>query len=481
VLVWRFDRGSRDMTDALLLRKEVARNNGWLESSTQGKIDNTPMGEMLLALYSFAAATELDAMVARTRGGLRSRAESGKLLVAAYPLFGYTYTPDKSTYVIDEETAETVRRVYALVLEGKGTREIARILTAEGCETPSQVLQRRGQRGKAKVGAQWVRKTILCLLQNPAYKGQHGSYRYKAERTSNGHRRLVLREEGDATVIAHSIPAIVSEQDWQAAQQALKLRMLGPGRTAEQTATLLTRGFGQCGYCGRPLHSTAGHNGARYYQCGRTTLERDEVTGCPTAWGAKATPIDEAVWAKVAETGADIEHVKRVLAAKRARQQDTIDALAQHQQDTVDELANTERKMGNLVRRISCEDDDAIAAGYRMELQRLTAYKADLVKRRDGASAEYNRAMHQLSRFIEAHRLLVSLADNPDPEFHALLTQGLTREQKRNVMASLGVKVRIYRKDDPYTLEQGRRWKIVYGDEGHGASEAENDQLWSAQ
>ena len=50
----------------------------------------------------------------------------------------------KNQWIIDEEAAEVVRRIYRMSLEGKGPYEIARILSEEQIERPSYYLAKRG-------------------------------------------------------------------------------------------------------------------------------------------------------------------------------------------------------------------------------------------------------------------------------------------------------------------------------------------------
>ena len=45
-----------------------------------------------------------------------------------------------SHWIIDEEAAEVVRRIYRIAIEGKGPYEIARILATEKVERPSYYL-----------------------------------------------------------------------------------------------------------------------------------------------------------------------------------------------------------------------------------------------------------------------------------------------------------------------------------------------------
>lgn len=73
-----------------------------------------------------------------------SRGMSGKH-TSNHCIYGYKKDPnDKDHWIIDEEAAEVVRRIYRMAIEGKGPYEIARILATEKIERPSYYLAQRG-------------------------------------------------------------------------------------------------------------------------------------------------------------------------------------------------------------------------------------------------------------------------------------------------------------------------------------------------
>lgn len=64
------------------------------------------------------------------------RDKSGKHLCP--PVYGYKKSKtDKNLWVIDEPTAEVVRKIFKLCIDGYGPVQIARILTEQGIPTPT--------------------------------------------------------------------------------------------------------------------------------------------------------------------------------------------------------------------------------------------------------------------------------------------------------------------------------------------------------
>jgi hypothetical protein len=186
------------------------------------------------------------------------------------------------------------------------------------------------------------------------------------------------------------------------------------------------------------------------------------VKPCPTFWGAQTAIIDEQVWATVMKTGKDMEHVKRVLASKREQAQARLDALGGTHETIAAELADVEKHQTILRRRMATEGDDTIAAQNRVTLAELNARHAELEMRRMALSKGEDKFARVLRMFEETRVFLVEKARAEGIQ----MPLNLTRAEKRRIMHSLGIKVRLYRKDDPYTIEHNRRWELKFADAG---------------
>ena len=85
------------------------------------------------------------------------RFADGKVTVPFKRFLGYDRGED-GNLVINEEQAETVRRIYGLFLQGRSPHAIAKLLTAEGIPSP----------GGKEV---WSSSTVKSILTNEKYKG----------------------------------------------------------------------------------------------------------------------------------------------------------------------------------------------------------------------------------------------------------------------------------------------------------------------
>lgn len=159
-------------------------------------------------------------------------------------------------FVVIEERAEVVRRIYREAIEGFGLGVITKRLNAD--QVPALGL-----------ADYWGRSYVAKVLNNRAVFGEYQPH------TGRGSTR---RKDGEP--IPAYYPEIVSEETWHAAQAALSSRRMKEGRPAKETvnvfAGLLKDAVSGSGLyrrdpssaskknSGRPVYiSTAAHNGAK--------------------------------------------------------------------------------------------------------------------------------------------------------------------------------------------------------------------------
>ena len=118
----------------------------------------------------------------KQKTAIRVKGESGKPTTNC-AIYGYKKDPnDKDHWIIDEEAAEVVRRIYRMALESKGPYEIARILALEKVERPSYYLAQRGV-GKHQSNFNpaerytWRGGTVADILSKPEYMGHTVNFR----------------------------------------------------------------------------------------------------------------------------------------------------------------------------------------------------------------------------------------------------------------------------------------------------------------
>lgn len=152
--VSRFARNTVDSLTTIRLLKEHGVEC-YFEKENIFTFDSK--GELLLTIMSSIAQEEARSISENCTWGQRKRFADGKVTVPFSRFLGYDRGEDGSL-VVNEEQAQTVRRIYGLFLQGETTYGIAKLLTWEGVPTPGG-------------GKKWSRLVIESILTNEKYKG----------------------------------------------------------------------------------------------------------------------------------------------------------------------------------------------------------------------------------------------------------------------------------------------------------------------
>lgn len=271
---------------------------------------------MIKNSYSFAAELELENIRARTYAGKKARVHSGRLPAAPRPKYGYRYTDDKKErYEPHPETADVVRRIFAMSAGGATIRAIALTLTKEGVPTPSQQLVMDGYPPvKSASATEWRRSMVGRMLRDQAYVGKLVGHAVKVTFTTRKHpvtgesipvRRATRRKAGDPDSYQYSpdvCPPLVTEEAFAAVAERLKTNKEQASRNTKHPEEVLLRsGLALCGHCGRKLgvRWSTGNSGKGYrvrvYTC---IARRQSPADCPAPKHINivAENLDSAAW-----------------------------------------------------------------------------------------------------------------------------------------------------------------------------------------
>ena len=215
---------------------------------------------------------------------LRARGMEGKH-TTNNAIYGYRKSEeDKNQWVIDEEAAEVVRRIYRMSLEGKGPYELARILSEEQIERPSYYLAKRGlgtcrSNNNTATPYVWRGATVRDILSKPEYMGHTVNFRSYKESYKDKRAKKTPKE--DWVIFKNTQEAIVSEEMWNKVQELRK--------TVRRTDTVGEAnpftGLLYCADCGAKMYNHRGGAGrARNWKGelnGKRRPDRDEYN-CST-------------------------------------------------------------------------------------------------------------------------------------------------------------------------------------------------------
>lgn len=258
VVVYKLDRLSRSVLDTVTLVLQEWEGVCSVRS-TREPIDTTnPTGSILFYMLASYAEWERSTIRERTLSGKIKRAQQGKNPGFSAP-YGYRKGTTPGELVVDEEEAVIVRRVFREYIAGKGTNSIAKGLNDDGIR-PRKVAYFNGN---------W----LLRVIRNPIYMG---TLRYglttlatKAQRRQGGKARVAFEEPRHA-LVEGAVPALVSPEEFERAQQVMHSRSSTVGFRNRGTEFLLT-GIARC-RCGGPMRGDGREkNGdGRYYRCSST-------------------------------------------------------------------------------------------------------------------------------------------------------------------------------------------------------------------
>lgn len=286
ILIYAPDRLSRSYPHQLVLleefRKHAVRVCFIKNPPQQG---NTPEAVMMNHFQGIFAEYERALILDRSRRGRIHKAKLGEQSILPSVPFGYRRTKQVRQTMIEIEEMEAViiKQIYKFYISDLlSLNEISRKLGESGISSP------RG-------GSCWHRSTIVGILKNRAYTGsasygkteKHGGIPDKIRHYKSGihikpkHAKKV-RPEGEWFEI--SIPAIISENDFEMAQERVnKNKELSLRNTREPS---LLQGLVMCGECGcpfykrrlsRPYYHCRSHSDARMQKCSNTWVGQETL------------------------------------------------------------------------------------------------------------------------------------------------------------------------------------------------------------
>lgn len=176
VVVAKLDRLSRSLRHLLDLYTDEFEHRGVALVSVAEQFDtSTPAGRLFFQVVGSFAEFDRNLLTRRVSDGRKEKARRGGYAGGGAPL-GYRAFRGTGVLVVDEEGAATVRRVFALEVEGLSRRGIADRLNAEGRTTAE---------GKAFTHVQVGR-----ILERRAFYA--GEYEYAGVASTKGDHEPIL-------------------------------------------------------------------------------------------------------------------------------------------------------------------------------------------------------------------------------------------------------------------------------------------------
>ena len=196
------------------------------------------------------------------------------------PPYGYIKDPnDTKHWIVDDEAAQVVRRVYSMTLEGFGTEQIAAQLEKDGVLTPraywlTKGIKRPGK-GKQQPPTKWNSSTITKILSLQEYCGD--ILNFKTYSKSYKNKKRIDNDRENWVVFQDVHEAIIERAVYEQVQQ--KRGKIRKRRTNNGEHNMFS-GLLVCANCGSNLHFhfNQGNPEIKYFNCSNYKGNRGTCT-----------------------------------------------------------------------------------------------------------------------------------------------------------------------------------------------------------
>lgn len=216
--------------------------NDNVDSNIQTENDLTPFKNVFNEWYARDTSKKIRAV-------FKAKGNSGKHLTTNPP-FGYKKDPnDKEKWIIDDEAAATVKRIFQMYVDGYRISEIGHKLTEEKVETPILYYMNRGIKTNARSEYPeiWSVGTIKNMLDQVAYVGHTVNFQ-TAKKSYKNKKQVRLPKEG-WVIYRNTQEAIIDEKTFETVQQMRKAKR---ARTKYNEPNMFS-GLLYCADCGNHL------------------------------------------------------------------------------------------------------------------------------------------------------------------------------------------------------------------------------------
>lgn len=233
-------------TEVMFVEKDVrfiAVNNG-IDSASKTDNDFTPFLNIMNEWYARDSSKKVKAV-------FKAKGESGKHLTTIPP-YGYMKNPDNpNEWLVDEEAAQVVKKIFNLCLEGYGTSQIAKLLQKEQILTPRAYWVTNGRIGGYEMPDnpyKWVPDTVSAMLAKPEYLGH--TVNFKTFKKSYKSKKSYENPKENQMIFENTHEQIIDLDTWERVQE-LRKHKRRPTRTGK---TNMFSGIAYCADCGQKLY-----------------------------------------------------------------------------------------------------------------------------------------------------------------------------------------------------------------------------------
>ena len=309
VIIYDIDRLSRDTMHLLLLTEEIEKNATLVYVNSE--YNKTPEGQLFFEIRGSFAKYERVKIQDRFQRGKRGKLRKG-LPISDHQVYGYSWRedePKKGNYVINEQEAEIVRKIFDRYINSLGGyREVIDWLEEQGIPSPKGL-------------PRWSDYGFQRILHRQMYTGEYYAYTVYNKKVSA--RKFTHTPRDKSEWIPMTCPAIISKETFAKAQAKIKRNTQQKIRETKHTALL--SGILYCASCGRKMRSCkdARHPNYKYYQC--NAIAHQDKT-CQNH-SVKCEIADEHAWKEIIKICRDEKLLKKYTAEYQPPKKDSTETI----------------------------------------------------------------------------------------------------------------------------------------------------------
>ena len=196
------------------------------------------------------------------------------------PPYGYMKDPDNpKRWIVDDEAAQVVKRIYSMTLDGLGTEQIAAQLEKDGTLTPRAYWLQKGVKrpgkGKQLPPTRWNSSTVTKILSLQEYCGD--ILNFKTYSKSYKNKKRIDNDRENWVVFKDVHEPIIDRAVWEQVQQKRGTRRRRRTNDGEKN---MFSGLLVCADCGNNLHYhfNQGNPEIKYFNCSNYKGNRGTCT-----------------------------------------------------------------------------------------------------------------------------------------------------------------------------------------------------------
>lgn len=280
----------------------------------------------------------------KIRAVQKAKGERGERLTVHVP-YGYMKNPENpKEWMIDEEAAQVVKKIFTLCMNGRGPSQIADQLEKDKILTPTAYKNKQGVKTphtKPENPYRWHESTIVNILERKEYIG--ATVNFKTYTNSIWDKKQRENPEENRVIFYNTHPAIIEQEVFDKVQE---IRQQRHRRTATGKSSPFS-GLVFCADCKQKLYySTTKYFEKRqdFFTCSTHRANKDKCSG----HYIRAVVLEDLVWNHMKEV---ISYVTRYEAHFRMEMEQK---LRLQSEETIrvykKRLAQAEKRIGELDR-----------------------------------------------------------------------------------------------------------------------------------